>query len=140
MSILNEQATPRQSRGIRLTVLAIVIFMVVVVAGFVHRIQQPRVMTATEMKVNGFYLLETPRNFGEINLIDQDGKPFVRERLEGRWTLVFFGFTYCPDICPTTMSCSPSVQPSMTPFNGNEIGSPRATELSNIFPSVVQPV
>ena len=104
MSILNEQATPRQSRGIRLTVLAIVIFMVVVVAGFVHRIQQPRVMTATEMKVNGFYLLETPRNFGEINLIDQDGKPFVRERLQGRWTLVFFGFTYCPDICPTTMA------------------------------------
>ena len=104
MSIFNEQATPKQSRGIRLTVLAIVIFMTVVVAGFVHRIQQPRVMTATEMKLNGFYLLENPRNFGEINLIDQHGKPFVRERLEGRWTLVFFGFTYCPDVCPTTMA------------------------------------
>ena len=102
--MLNQQISPGQSRGVKITVLAIALFMLVVVGGFVYRIQQPRVMTDTEMKVNGFYLLEKPRNFGEIKMIDHHGAPFTRERLEGRWTLVFFGFTYCPDICPTTMS------------------------------------
>ncbi len=104
MTMLNEQVTSKQSRGIKVTVLVIVLFMAVVVAGFVHRIQQPRVMTSAEMKVNGLYLLDTPRNFGEIKLIDHHGQAFTRERLQGKWSLVFFGFTYCPDICPTTMS------------------------------------
>ena len=97
-------AAGRQTRGVRITVAAIVAFMLVVVAGFVYRIQQPRIMTATEMKINGLYLLETPRNFGELALTDHNGEAFTRERLEGHWTLVFFGFSYCPDVCPTTMS------------------------------------
>lgn len=32
-----------------------------------------------------------------------DGSPFPASGLEGRWTLVFFGFTSCPDVCPTTL-------------------------------------
>lgn len=104
---MNNSSNPtdrRQTRGIKITVAAIVAFMVVIVGGFVYKMQQPRVMTAMEMKINGLYLLETPRNFGELALTDHNGEPFTRENLEGRWTLVFFGFTYCPDICPTTMS------------------------------------
>ncbi len=41
---------------------------------------------------------------------------------------------------PTTISCTPSVQPLITPFSGNDAGSPRTTELSNILPSIVQPL
>ncbi len=104
MSLVNEQATAGQSRGIRWTVAAILAFILVVVGSFVYRIQQPRVMSEAEMKVNGLYLHQTPRNFGEINLIDHKGQPFTRSRLEGKWSLVFFGFTYCPDVCPTTMA------------------------------------
>ena len=104
MSMMNEQVTAKQSRGIKITILVIALFMTVVVAGFVHRIQQPRVMTDTEMKINGLYILDTPRNIGELQLIDHHGQAFTRERLQGKWTLVFFGFTYCPDICPTTLA------------------------------------
>jgi len=104
MSMVNEQVTAKQSRGIKVTILVIAAFMTVVVAGFVHRIQQPRVMTDTEMKINGLYILDTPRNIGELQLIDHHGQAFTRERLQGKWTLVFFGFTYCPDICPTTLA------------------------------------
>lgn len=32
-----------------------------------------------------------------------DGKPFAAERLRGRWSLLFFGYTSCPDVCPTTL-------------------------------------
>ena len=92
-----------QSRGIKLTVGLVVAFMVVIVAGFVYRIQQPRVMTAAEMKANGLFLFETPRSLGEFELVNHRGEPFTEESLRGDWTLVFFGFTYCPDICPATM-------------------------------------
>ena len=103
MSTVDERQRT-QSRNVKITVATILVFITVIVGGFVYRIQQPRVMTGTEMKVNGLYLLETPRNFGEINLIDHHGQAFTRDRLEGRWTMVFFGFTHCPDICPTTMA------------------------------------
>ena len=104
MSFFNDQVTAGQSQGIKLTVAVIVLFMLVIVGGFVYRIQQPRVMTPAEMKVNGLYLLETPRNFGDLNLVDHLGERFTRDRFVGQWSLVFFGFTYCPDICPTTMA------------------------------------
>lgn len=32
------------------------------------------------------------------------GQPFTLERLKGKWTLLFFGYTYCPDICPTALA------------------------------------
>jgi protein SCO1/2 len=40
----------------------------------------------------------------EFDLIDQTGAPTRDEDLHGRWLLVFFGFTNCPDICPTTLA------------------------------------
>lgn len=96
--------TAKQSRGIKLTVLVLAVFIAIIVLGFVHRVQQPRILTVSEMKINGLYILETPRNFGELELVDHHGEAFNNARLQGKWTLIFFGFTYCPDICPTTMS------------------------------------
>ena len=95
---------PGQARGVKLTVAAILAFILVIVGGFVYRIQQPRVMTEAEMKANGLYLLETPRDVGDFELVDHHGQPFTPASLEGHWTMIFFGFTYCPDICPTTMA------------------------------------
>lgn len=40
---------------------------------------------------------------GPFELADQDGKRVTEADLVGRPTLMFFGFTHCPDICPTTM-------------------------------------
>ena len=40
---------------------------------------------------------------GEFVLIDQDGKEFSSAALLGRPALVYFGFTFCPDICPTSL-------------------------------------
>ena len=116
-----------QSRNIKLTVAALLLFITVIVAGFVHRISLPRVMTETEMKINGLYLLETPRNFGEIALLDHNGKPFTRASLEGHWSLVFFGFTYCPDICPTTMTF---LNELMASLEGTEVEDTRVVMVS----------
>jgi len=40
---------------------------------------------------------------GPFQLIDHDGRPVDQSMLEGKWSLVFFGFTYCPDYCPMTL-------------------------------------
>jgi protein SCO1/2 len=41
---------------------------------------------------------------GAFHLIDQNGKPFSDGDLKGKWHLVFFGYTSCPDACPTTLN------------------------------------
>ena len=40
---------------------------------------------------------------GPFNLINQDGVPVTEKDLLGRPTLTYFGFTFCPDICPTAL-------------------------------------
>ena len=39
-----------------------------------------------------------------FSLRQSDGTPLIAGELKGHWTLVFLGFTYCPDICPTTLT------------------------------------
>ena len=39
----------------------------------------------------------------DIQLVDQKGRPFTAKDLRGKPTAIFFGFTYCPEICPTTL-------------------------------------
>jgi protein SCO1/2 len=41
---------------------------------------------------------------GPFQLVDQDGRAVDQTLLNGKWSLVFFGFTYCPDYCPTTLT------------------------------------
>ena len=40
---------------------------------------------------------------GPFTLIDQNGQPITDQDLKGRPFLVFFGYTHCPDVCPTTL-------------------------------------
>jgi protein SCO1/2 len=49
-------------------------------------------------------VLDTPRQIAVPELIRHDGEPFTDEDLKGNWTLMFFGYTSCPDICPMTMN------------------------------------
>ena len=48
--------------------------------------------------------LPEPRALPAFTLVDQAGRAFDRARLEGRWSLLFTGFTHCPDVCPTTLA------------------------------------
>jgi protein SCO1/2 len=64
---------------------------------------------------------------GPIKLTDQDGKPFDSASLAGKPYAVFFGFTHCPDACPTTLSEIARTE--------DEIGAP-AKDLTTLFVTV----
>jgi protein SCO1/2 len=49
-------------------------------------------------------LLQPARVLPGFQLLDNHGQPYSQTRLLGQWSVVFFGFTHCPDICPTTLS------------------------------------
>lgn len=55
-------------------------------------------------------LLQSPRALPAFALLDENAQPFTNRNLEGRWTLVFPGFTYCPDVCPTTLGLLKNVE------------------------------
>ncbi|RLA38725.1 MAG: SCO family protein [Gammaproteobacteria bacterium] len=39
-----------------------------------------------------------------FTMTDQTGELYTEQQLKGKWSFFFFGYTYCPDICPTTLS------------------------------------
>jgi protein SCO1/2 len=53
--------------------------------------------------VHGIYFTE-PNFLNPFQLKSTRGKNFTDQDLLGHWTLIFFGFTHCPDICPTTLA------------------------------------
>jgi protein SCO1 len=55
---------------------------------------------------------------GPFKLIDQNGKPVTDEDIKGRPSLVFFGYTHCPDVCPTTLFEMSEVMRALGPDAG----------------------
>ena len=49
-------------------------------------------------------LFPQPRELPPFALQQSDGTQLVPGELHGHWTLVFLGFTHCPDVCPTTLA------------------------------------
>ena len=52
----------------------------------------------------GIILLPQSRQLPPVTMTNQDGQPVVVNELKGKWSLLFFGYTFCPDICPTTLA------------------------------------
>lgn len=91
-------------KGVRNTVLAIVAVIILFTGAFFWKINQPRALTPNEMATNGLILFDTPRDVLPFELLNHRGEPVTRDDLVGKWTMIFPGFTHCPDICPTTMA------------------------------------
>lgn len=64
---------------------------------------------------------------GPFQLVDQSGRTVEEDVLKGKWSAVFFGFTHCPDVCPTTLFELAEVE---------RLLGERAGELQTVFISV----
>ncbi|WP_339673391.1 SCO family protein [Dasania marina] len=94
----------QQLRGIQITIAAVIGFIAIVLFVFIQGLSRTPILSKEEIKNNGAYLFEKARALEDFSLIKGDNSPFTPADLQGKWSLVFFGFTFCPDICPTTMA------------------------------------
>ncbi|HEX6995575.1 MAG TPA: SCO family protein [Gammaproteobacteria bacterium] len=70
---------------------------------------EPRAAAVPWAETENATVLPAGRPLPEFTLTDVEGRPFTKSSLEGRFTLLFFGFTNCPDVCPITMQVLASV-------------------------------
>ena len=57
---------------------------------------------AAPPQING-YVLDAPRALPAFELVDEHARPFHAGDFAGHWSLLYFGYTYCPDVCPLTL-------------------------------------
>ncbi len=100
----NGSLQPKRKNGIYITVIAALLFIALILGVFIHGLNRPHILSDSELKAKGTFLFDNPRSFKPFSLTDYNSQPFTPDNLLGKWTLAFFGFTYCPDICPTTMA------------------------------------
>ena len=88
---------------IKRNILLIALFIFVVLTLFINKLTKPRVLSVNELLINGLFLFETPKEISDFSFYSSNGKEFNKSNLNNKWTLMYFGFTRCPDECPTTM-------------------------------------
>jgi protein SCO1 len=89
---------------LRLTVTLSLAFVAIVLGMFYYTMTRPHVLSDEALRERGVFVLPTPREIAPFELAAHTGEPFTVADLRGRWSFIFFGFTNCPDICPTSMS------------------------------------
>jgi len=90
---------------IQKTVFILVALVALVIGLTVYRVlNSERQVDPTQMLDAGIVILQQGRDVPKLTLTNQDGEPVQVDQLEGKWTLLFFGYTFCPDICPATLA------------------------------------
>jgi len=93
------------SRNLKTALIAFLVFDLLVASWLVYLyLLSGEVDEINELRELGATRYPEVREIGDFELLDQQGNPFTGAGLQGHWTLVFFGFTSCPDVCPLTMT------------------------------------
>lgn len=116
-----------KTAGRRLFIIALAIGLMSAAAGIsigsIVSAQRPPPM-------DSLLLLPEPRVLADFELLDGQGQPFSLERLRGRWSLLFFGFTNCPDVCPSALYDLARMNAQLSPQGGNGEAAQRVVFVS----------
>ncbi|MGE8358430.1 SCO family protein [Pseudomonas sp.] len=88
----------------------ITVFVLVAIVALVLGLTVNKVLTSkgqadpTQLLDAGIVLLPQSRSMPSLSLVDQDGQTVEVDGFKDKWSLLFFGYTFCPDICPATLA------------------------------------
>ena len=98
-----------------------IILMLLFCGSLAWRSINPEIMSKKELQMNRAMLLHSPIPLSDFHLVDHLNQPFRPDRLKGVWSIIFFAFTNCPDICPTTLSTLASMYNQMSYSERNNL-------------------
>lgn len=99
----------------------ITVFVLVAIVALVLGLTVNKVLTSkgqgdpTVLLDAGIVLLPQSRSLPELSLTNQDGQTVAVDQLKDQWRLLFFGYTFCPDICPATLAQLRQLQGQLPP-------------------------
>jgi protein SCO1/2 len=88
--------------------LSLALMCIVGIAGVAASVLWRHRAPAVDLTTGTF--ITPSRELPHFNLIDQQGRPFDSANLRGHWSMLFFGYTNCPDLCPTTLTTLAAMQ------------------------------
>lgn len=84
--------------------LPLIILSILLLSGLAISFFQAKEPPALEFDAAmGVPIMSPPVPLPAVSLLDQNGVAFSKQNMKGKWSLLFFGYTNCPDICPTTL-------------------------------------
>ena len=86
--------------AIKKKIIIIILFIFVVLALFINKLTTPRTLSTNDLLINGLYIFDEPKQISNFEFFTSNNKSFTKEDLIGKWTLMYFGFSRCPDECP----------------------------------------
>lgn len=101
--------------GVQKTVLVTVAAIALVLGAVVAKVNRETPLDRDVLSNSGIFLFDNPRSMPDIELQSATGSTWTEQDLVGQWDLLFFGYTFCPDICPTTMADLRAVAESLPP-------------------------
>src|SRR3982750_4792883 len=102
--------TEKTKRDQGASLILIMVIVGITIAGFAVILllsAQPKGSSGDDAAASDFTgvtVLDAPQTLPDFTLINQDGELIRLSDLQGKPTLIFFGFTQCPDVCPATLS------------------------------------
>ncbi len=80
------------------------LFLVIAIAGVLAGAGFGMLNKNAARTVQNATVFQLPRDLPALQLLDHDGQALTRAHFSGNWSVLFFGFTHCPDVCPMTLS------------------------------------
>lgn len=84
--------------------LAFFLIALIAIALGIFLASQQKPQTAANLELEKAIILPNPKQISGFELRDYNDQVFDNNSIKGKWSILFFGFTFCPDICPTTMN------------------------------------
>ncbi|UAW98490.1 SCO family protein [Halopseudomonas nanhaiensis] len=90
--------------GVQRTVWIILAIIAMILGLLLFKMTRTPDLDAEQLSQAGIFVFDAPRPVPEVRLQAAGNGDWTEQQLRGQWDLVFFGYTFCPDICPTTLA------------------------------------